>query len=42
MKVLLEFQLDNETKIRSITIHNEIKKLNAKQKERIEFTKHDK
>lgn len=42
IKVLLEFQSDTETKIRSITMYNDIKKLNAKQKERIEFTINDK
>lgn len=39
--MLLEFQSDTETKIRLVTMHNDIKKFNAKQKEHIKFTIHE-
>ncbi|VVC42583.1 Hypothetical protein CINCED_3A006660 [Cinara cedri] len=38
LKVLMEFQLEIETKIKSITLFNDEKILNAKEKERMEFT----
>lgn len=41
IKVLLEFQLDTETKIRSFTLNNDIKKLYVKEKERLEFPIHE-
>jgi len=38
IKVLMEFQSETEIKIRSITSNNDQKMLNAKEKERMEFT----
>jgi len=34
----MEFQSETETKIRSITLYNDRKTLNEKEKERMEFT----